>query len=159
MLLIMRHAKSSWDNANLTDHQRPLNSRGLRDAPRMGELLVEQDLVPDLIISSTATRARETAEIVSESCGYSDEIHFTDELYLASPSAITTCLNKLTGDAERVMIIAHNPGLEELVFGLTGEHQRMPTAAIAVVRNPVDWSEFKLGVECQLLHMWRPKEL
>lgn len=159
MLIIMRHAKSSWDNANLTDHERPLNARGLRDAPPMGELLAEQDLVPDLIISSTATRARETAEIVSQSCGYSEEIHFTDDLYLASPAAITTCLNRLAGDAERVMIIAHNPGLEELVYGLTGESQRMPTAAIAVVRNPVSWSEFKLGEEYELLQMWRPKEL
>ncbi len=159
MLLIMRHAKSSWDNPAQTDHERPLNARGLRDAPRMGELLAANGLVPDLIISSTATRARETAEIMSQSSGYENEITFTDDLYLASPSAIVGVLSQLAGDAERVMIVPHNPGLEELVYSLTGEHERMPTAAIAVANNPVGWSELTVETRCELVQMWRPKEL
>jgi phosphohistidine phosphatase len=84
-LLVLRHAKSSWKNANLADFDRPLNKRGKRDAPRMGELLRREGIVPDLIISSSAERALTTAEAVALACGYDLEIQTTRQLYHAWP--------------------------------------------------------------------------
>ena len=73
-LLILRHAKSSWNNLDLPDYDRPLNKRGKRDAPRMGDFLRHQDLVPDLIISSTAKRAKKTAKLFAKAVGYKEKI-------------------------------------------------------------------------------------
>ena len=82
-LLLLRHAKSSWKESSLTDHDRPLNDRGQRDAARMGQLLTDEDLLPDLILLSTATRARTTAELVAASSGFDGEIRLDGELYHA----------------------------------------------------------------------------
>ena len=81
-LLILRHAKSSWKEARLTDHDRPLNKRGHRDAPKMGRLLRDKELVPQMIISSTAKRTRKTVKLVSEASGYEGERLFRKELFL-----------------------------------------------------------------------------
>ncbi|MFB3041695.1 MAG: histidine phosphatase family protein, partial [Candidatus Poribacteria bacterium] len=80
-LLILRHAKSSWEHPELTDHDRPLNKRGKRDAPRMGKLLRVQGLVPDLIMSSTAKRARSTAKTVARKSGYKEKVELTPAFY------------------------------------------------------------------------------
>src|SRR5512137_2550352 len=86
-LLLMRHAKSSWKDTELEDLQRPLNKRGRRLAPRMGELLREKELVPQLIYSSNAVRARQTAEFLAGATGYTGDIRYQESLYLAEPSA------------------------------------------------------------------------
>jgi phosphohistidine phosphatase len=80
-LLIMRHAKSSWKDPDLPDHDRPLNKRGKHDAPSMGKLLKDEDLIPDLIISSTAARAKKTAELVAKACKYKGEISLNQSLW------------------------------------------------------------------------------
>nr|NIL98123.1 hypothetical protein [Planctomycetales bacterium]NIP70269.1 hypothetical protein [Planctomycetales bacterium] len=87
-LLLLRHAKSSWDDSALDDHDRPLNKRGKRDAPRMGQLLVQQDLVPDCILTSTARRARKTAEAVAKACGGVVPLTEMPELYHATAEEI-----------------------------------------------------------------------
>ena len=84
-LLVLRHAKSSWKNATLADYERPLNKRGKRDAPRMGELIKQEGIVPDLIISSSAERALATAEAVARASGYESEIQTTRQLYHGWP--------------------------------------------------------------------------
>lgn len=159
-LLILRHAKSSWDNSSLPDRRRPLNKRGRRDAPRMGELLTNLDLVPDLIVCSSATRAKETAKLLVDAIGLGQEVQLYDELYAASPEEILGVLQTLPERVQRAMTIGHNPGLEELVQELTGEFHRLPTAAIAHLRLPIDsWEELQSGVRCELAGLWRPKEL
>ena len=100
-ILILRHAKSSWGDSSLSDHDRPLKKRGLRDAPRIGQLLAERDLVPDVILCSTAVRARQTAERVLGSCGREVPVHFTKELYLAGPSSYLDLLAELFIDLPR----------------------------------------------------------
>ena len=95
-LLILRHAKSSWKDASLADHDRPLNKRGKRDAPRMGRLLQEQDLVPDRIISSTAKRARNTAKAVAKACNCKDKVELTSEFYHAGPGAYLAVLQNVS---------------------------------------------------------------
>lgn len=159
-LLILRHAKSSWNNALMGDHDRPLNKRGRFDAPRMGRLLRKQELTPDLIITSSAERAMTTAELVAEACGYEDEILVTRSLYHAAPEDYIEALQKLGGEHDVVMVVGHNPGMEELVEELTDEYERMPTAALAQVTLPINnWEKMTIETRGALENFWRPKEL
>ena len=159
-LLVLRHAKSSWNDPALDDHERPLNTRGRRDGPRMGELVRQYGLIPELVISSDAVRARLTAEAVAEAAHYAGEILLDRHLYMASPADIVSVFRKIAGNAEIVMIVGHNPGLEELVEQLTGEQQDLPTAALAQIVLPIDqWRDLKLSTRGTLLGYWRPKEL
>jgi phosphohistidine phosphatase len=159
-LLALRHAKSSWDDAALDDHERPLNKRGRRDAPRMGELVREHGLIPDVVISSDAVRARLTAEAVVEAARYAGAILLDRRLYLAGPADILSLLRTVGEKAETVMIVGHNPGLEELVAQLTGDWQNLPTAALAQIVLPIDrWRDLNLSSRGTLVGHWGPKEL
>ena len=159
-LLILRHAKSSWDDAALDDHERPLNKRGRRDAPRMGELVREHGLMPDVVISSDAVRARLTAEAVVEAARYAGEILLDRRLYMAGPADILSLLRTVNEKAETVMIVGHNPGFEELVAQLTGERQDLPTAALAQIALPIDqWRDLKRSTRGTLVGHWVAKEL
>jgi phosphohistidine phosphatase len=159
-LLVLRHAKSSWDDPALEDHERPLNKRGQRDAPRMGELVREIGLIPALVLSSDAVRARLTAEAVAEAAHYAGEILLHPHLYLASPADILSLLPTVRENAETVMIVGHNPGLEQLVEQLTGERMDLPTATLAQISLPIDrWRDLELSTRGTLLGLWRPKEL
>ena len=104
-LLIMRHAKSSWKEQDLPDHDRPLNKRGKNDAPRMGKLLKDEDLVPDLIMSSTAVRAKKTAELVAKTCKYNGKIVLNHSLYGAEPAAYLKILGGLFDQSCIIIII------------------------------------------------------
>lgn len=159
-LLLMRHAKSSWSDSGLADHDRPLNSRGERDAPRMGRWLAEQGLLPDIVIASTALRAVQTAQAVREAAGHNGDFVEYAELYHADTAAWTAVLRQLPDAAESVLAIGHNPGLEELVEVLHREWERMPTAAVAWFELAIDaWSEFPPSGTATLRALWRPKEL
>ncbi len=159
-VLILRHAKSSWASDRLSDHDRPLNGRGERDAPRMGRLLRDEDLLPDLILTSTAVRARSTARLVAEAGGYDGPIEQTRDFYLADASAFLDALRALSDDYSRVLLVAHNPGLEELLDELTGEEETLPTAALAVVALPVEqWRGLRADGQGQLMALWLPREL
>lgn len=159
-LLILRHAKSSWNNANLADHERPLNKRGKRDAPRMGKLLAEKELTPDLIITSSAERALTTAEQVALSSGYEQEIVVTRQLYHGDPEDYFEVLQEKGDPHNLVMVVGHNPGMEALVEDLTESYELMPTAALVQVALPIEsWSDLAEGVVGELMGMWRPKEL
>jgi phosphohistidine phosphatase len=160
-LLVLRHAKSSWDDASLDDHERPLNARGRRDAPRMGDLLRDERLVPDLIISSDAVRTYTTALAVAEAAGYSGAIAALPLLYHASPEDAIALLQAIgDGDVDSVMIVGHNPELEELVEQLTGESHDLPTAALVHLSLPIEsWRELASDRSATLVRLWRPKEL
>ena len=119
-LLILRHAKSSWDDSALDDHERPLNSRGKRDAPRIARLAHDEGLIPELILSSDAVRAHLTAEAMADATGA--ELLLDARLYHATVADILALIPTVVRDeAATVMIVGHNPGLEELVALLTGE--------------------------------------
>lgn len=159
-LLILRHAKSSWKISGQADHDRPLNDRGKRDAPCIGKLLLEKGLTPDLILSSTAKRTRKTASLVAESCGYQGEISKVQDLYLAGPSNYLDALRDLDDATDRVLVVGHNPGIEDLVQEFVGEFHHMPTAALAHLELEIDsWANLSIGVKCKLRNLWRPKEL
>ncbi len=159
-LLILRHAKSSWDHPGLRDHDRPLNPRGRRDAPRMGRFLVERDLVPGRIVSSTAVRARTTAELASAEFDREVEIETTSDLYHASPDGYIEVAEAMGGGAERLMVVGHNPGVTSLVRQLTGAGEYMPTAALAAVELDIDdWWDLGSAPRGRLIGLWRPKAL
>lgn len=158
-LLILRHAKSSWKEEGIDDHERSLNKRGKRDAPRIGKLLREKDLVPDLILTSSAERARKTTELVAQESSYEGDIIVDRNLYAAYPETIFEVLNKVENHFERIMIVGHNPGLEELLEVLTGEVEPLPTGALAEVSFEIErWSELDEDVEGKLKNIYRPRE-
>src|SRR5262245_25690191 len=105
MLLILRHAKSSWKDEELPDHDRPLNKRGKREAPRMGRLLADHGLLPELILCSTAKRAKKTAARVIKSSGYAGPIEFHRELYAAPPAEYVVVLRQFGDPHDRVMVV------------------------------------------------------
>ena len=159
-LLLMRHAKSSWKDKDLPDHERTLNKRGRRDAPMMGELLAERELIPEIIISSSALRARQTAELVAENAGYTGNITYLDRLYMAEVDEYINALNDLPDDVDPVMLIGHNPSMETLLQMLSGQIESLPTAVIAHLRLPIEsWAELTLNKQGELVEIWRPKEL
>jgi phosphohistidine phosphatase len=159
-LLVLRHAKSSWNEGGLADHDRPLNSRGKADAPRMGRLLRREGLTPELILSSTAERAVTTAELAAQASGYENEIRTTRNLYHAGPEAYLELLATLPDEYGRVMVVGHNPGMEELLDHLTGTGEFMPTAALAHVELPLErWAELDEMTEGKLINLWLPREI
>lgn len=159
-LLIVRHAKSSWKEPGLTDHDRPLNKRGRSDAPRMGAWLGAHNLKPDLIVSSTAKRARQTVKRVAAGGGFDCAIDWREEVYHGVPADLVDILRTVGPERQRVMIVGHNPGLEALVRGLTGDAAAMPTAAVALVAlDIVDWSQLRLNGSATLVDVWLPREL
>lgn len=141
-LLVMRHAKSSWESSRLSDFDRPLAGRGERDAPLMGEFIAARDLVPALIVSSPALRARMTAELAAKAMGYDDKIVYDERIYDAGMDDLIEVVAQLPADAELVMLVGHNPGFEELVEWLCGALARLSTAALAYIAIDGDsWAE------------------
>ena len=126
----------------------------------MGDFVRELRLKPDTIISSDAVRARLTADAFAEAARYADKILLDPRLYLASPSAIVTVLRTVRENAKTVMIVGHNPGLEQLVVRLTGEPHEMPTATLVQIALPIDrWPDLEVSTSGTLLGIWRPKDL
>lgn len=160
-LLVLRHAKSSWGDPTIDDHERPLNARGERDAPRMGRLAREKRLSVELIISSDALRARLTAQAMADAMGYRGQILLDARLYHASAADILAVLRSaVEHTVGTVLIVGHNPGLEELVARLTDERQDLPTAALAQIALPIDrWSDLTISTRGTLVGLWTPKEL
>ena len=165
-LLILRHAKSDWDTKVASDFQRPLAKRGKKDAPRVGAWLYREGLIPQLIISSPAQRARETALKVCKCLDLSKkEILWDDDVYDADLSALLAVLARVPDDAELVLLVGHNPGLEELLCHLAGtdvdeppDGKLLPTATVARLEMPNDWSKLDHGC-AGLVSIVRPKQL
>jgi len=158
-LLILRHGKSSWKELSLPDHDRPLNKRGRRNAKMIGRLLASEGLTPELILSSTAERARRTARRVASAAGYEGEIDILPDLYLASPAAYLSRVALTSEALQRVMVVGHNPGLERHVTETTGAHERFPTAALAQVDFDIDAWPQVIDAHGVLVNLWRPREM
>ncbi|MEE4379004.1 MAG: histidine phosphatase family protein [Candidatus Competibacteraceae bacterium] len=164
-LLILRHAKSDWDNEVLTDFDRPLAERGKKDAPRMGAWLHEQGLIPDYVVSSPAKRAKQTVRKVCKELGIADaEIHWEPRIYEASRYTLGQVLADCPAQAQRVLLVGHNPGLENLLaflcdsVPLSADGKLLPTATVAQLAMPEDWSQLDPST-AQLLQLTRPRSL
>jgi len=157
-LYLLRHAKSSWDDPNLADFDRPLNDRGRSAAPFMGELMANRDLSPDLILSSPAERAKQTAELVRKASGNAAEIRHEELIYEASPQMLLQIASAIKPRFDSAMIVGHNPGIESFIRVLTKRSERMPTAALAVIDLDIDdWSKIA-PASGSLRELIRPKD-
>jgi phosphohistidine phosphatase len=158
-LLILRHGKAAQEEDGV-DRDRPLTKRGKHASELIGHLLRDDDLVPDRIISSSALRARDTARRVAAAAKFGGVIDELDELYLAEPEAYIMALKERAGDAERVLVVGHNPGLEALALILTSEPVSLPTAGLVECALPIaSFSELTLEVRGKLRMLRRPKDL
>jgi len=147
-LLILRHAKSDWKTSFESDHERPLAKRGLGAARLMGRFLAKLDLAPDLILSSTAVRARQTAELATESGSWSCPMVLCEEFYGSSATAELSVIQAQEAQHSRLLLTGHEPTWSELVGALTGGGKpRMPTAAMARIDLPIDdWADLRAGL-------------
>lgn len=160
-LIVMRHAKSSWDDATLADHERPLNARGRRDAPRIAGALIERGWWPEVVLASDSARTRETWERMVPLATLMPEVHWLPELYHAGLRATLGALDHLPPDTSDVLVLGHNPGWEHVVEAFGGRWERMPTAAAALLHHDEgDWGRVRetLG-EWRLDGVLRPKTL
>lgn len=136
-LILVRHAKSDWTNGTLTDHDRPLNPRGINDAPLMAAALNNLELNPELILSSSATRASQTAEFFAAELGV--DVIENENLYLAGPATLLDAAAQ--SGASSLVIVAHNPGISTLAERFAPDISHMPTCAITVLQwDCDDWA-------------------
>lgn len=155
-LSLLRHAKSSWDDLDLDDFERPLAKRGVTAAPQMGQVLRELDLKPDLVLCSTSVRTRATLALVLLELGPPPpEVHYEDGLYLATPPKMLSYVRKVEDGTRHVMLVGHNPGTHSLALELTGMARRedmadlaskFPTAGLAIMTFEAErWRDVKSG--------------
>ena len=137
-LFLMRHAKSSWRDPGIDDHERALVGKGRRAVDQMVSLLQADGIHFDFVLSSTATRAVETANLLIEGLSFKGPLELSRRLYLAEPSAYLEVLAELEDSVDCALVIGHNPGISELVSRLTGQEVDMPTAALAHIELPID---------------------
>jgi phosphohistidine phosphatase len=165
-LLLLRHAKSSWTDP-LDDHDRPLSGRGGRAARAMAEHMASQGLVPDRVLCSSAVRTSETWALMAPHLG-EPPLETSRTLYLASPGELLAAVRAGAGDAERLLLVGHNPGIEELARALAGSgdedalrrlRRKFPTGALAVLRLASDaWTDLAPAT-AELVEFVRPKDL
>ncbi|HKJ31444.1 MAG TPA: histidine phosphatase family protein [Balneolales bacterium] len=161
-LLLMRHAKSDRSDPMLSDIDRPLNERGRNDAPLMGKFIFDVAGTPDQILSSTAQRARETAELVAAPCKYKQGIIMESSLYASTPGKYIQAISKVPKDVKTLLVVGHNPIMEQLSSMLCSGRPnevsfRMPTASIACfIVEDRTWNTIELGM-CELKWFITPK--
>jgi phosphohistidine phosphatase len=145
-LLLLRHAKSSWDDTTIKDFDRPLNGRGLSNAPLIGRFLREQKIASDLILCSPARRTRETVTLLMKAGRIEAPVRFDERVYEASVERLFEVISQIEERVKQALLVGHNPGLEGLIHHLTGEEKRMPTAALARLSLGVEkWSKTQAG--------------
>lgn len=157
-LYLARHAKSYWKDQSIPDIDRPLNGRGKRDAPFMGEVLNDKKIMLDLIISSPAKRTKKTAIEIASKIGYPEKkIQFNEDLYEASSNTIIKLIKKIEEKYDSVMIFGHNPGLTMLNNHLSNHYiDNIPTCGIVALQLDKKWSELDKN-SCKFLFFEYPK--
>ena len=143
-IILIRHAKSAWDNPWLNDHDRPLAERGIHDAPMMAKRLKKRKIQPKIILSSTAVRAAETAKIIARELEFPEsEITFEENLYHASPNKILKYIHLQKDAKDTILVVGHNPGLNELIEYLGGKLENLPTSGqLGFLVKSDRWSDF-----------------
>ncbi len=159
LLVLIRHAKSSWSDQTLSDYERPLNKRGKNDAPLMGEVLRKKGITPDLFLSSSAKRAKKTAKHIAAAIEYPFEsIVFNRELYLAGEEKLFDVISKTDDAVEVLFLVGHNYGLTDLADSLTGaDIENVPTTGIVGIEIGESWLSIRPG-KAQLQFFDYPKK-
>jgi len=146
-IILLRHAKSSWDDSSLEDHDRPLGPRGLKDMPMMAKRLKAKAIYPNRILSSTALRAIQTAEIILKELGLAESLMIiTENLYHASASTILNEIKKQPDHLETLFLVGHNPGFNDFIELLGGAIHNLPTSGQYGFKAAIDfWQELNIG--------------
>ena len=147
-LILIRHAKSSWDDSFIKDHDRTLSERGLNDAPLVGKFLNKKNIIPDLILTSTAKRASNTAELIlNEIDDKNVKIKYDKNIYLTGPGKIIDIISNIENDIKILVVVGHNPDMQMLVERLTNKHfphLKFSTAGVAIIDFEIEsWNEIK----------------
>ncbi|HEY6806384.1 MAG TPA: histidine phosphatase family protein [Pyrinomonadaceae bacterium] len=158
-LYLLRHAKSSWKDESLADFDRPLAGRGRRACDVIGEFITTNEIEFDLAVSSTAVRARDTIDLIRQRARLKFEVRYDERIYEAGEARLLEVISQTENDKKSVMLVGHNPGLEQLLQSLTGTEETFPTAALAKINLKISkWSESLTG-KATLEWVVRPKEL
>ena len=158
-LYLLRHAKSSWDNESQQDFERPLANRGRKAAAFIGQYIQEEGIDFDLVLVSTAVRTRETIELIKERAKIRGEVRYDERIYEATLSQLLEIISQIDSDRQSVLLVGHNPGIEELLALLTGEQQSVTTANFAKIQiKATKWSA-SLANKGTLDWIIRPKEM
>jgi len=169
ILGLFRHAKSDWQDPRARDFDRPLNERGRKGAAVMGRHVRDHGVRWDRIVASPAIRCAETIEIASEAAGRATPILWDRRIYLASSATLADLLRETEGDPKALLMVGHNPGLEDLIFDLVPDdgssplrdvvEVKFPTASFAVLELDIDrWADLK--DKCaRLVHLTRPRDI
>ena len=163
-LLLLRHAKSDWDSGFQNDFDRPLAKRGRQDAPLVGEWLLHEGRVPDLVVSSPAARARETTLLVCKAMHFKEKkIIWDEDVYESGMTSLLEVLGRCPAKSAAVLLVGHNPGMEDLLRFLLGDEvetpadgKLLPTATVARLEMPKDWGNLSAGC-AKLLELRRPR--
>lgn len=173
ILGLFRHAKSDWNDAVARDFDRPLNERGRKGAAaigrHIGDYIAEQGICWNRIIASPAVRVTQTIEIAAEAAGQSPAVIWDRRIYLASSATLIDILREQEGDPVAILMVGHNPGLEDVIFDLVPDdgtsplrdvvEEKFPTAAYAVLELDIDnWADLEEG-QARLVHLIRPRDL
>jgi len=167
VLYLLRHAKSTWENPNLSDHDRPLNERGQNAAPLIGKWLRDNAPSLDQALVSSATRALETWKLVAAELKTRPAVTIDRSFYLAGQNQLLAALRTVDPAAETCLLIAHNPDLQQLALSLADDQQskgrrslqkKFPTAGLAVLSFHGDWSELDAG-RARLADFIRPRDI
>jgi phosphohistidine phosphatase len=158
-LLLLRHAKSSRDDPSLRDFDRPLNDRGQDDAGLLGQYLRDQQPVVDAVITSPAQRALRTTELFLQAANISLEPALDERIYEAGLRRLLRVVSEIDPSNATVLLVGHNPGMEELVESLTGQSVRLPTAALAAIDLSIDQWHDARPRSGKLRDLITPKEL
>jgi phosphohistidine phosphatase len=153
----MRHAKSDWGDRSISDHDRPLNQRGIHDAQRMAHWIDSIDCVPDAILCSSAKRTMQTAELMLPMWRNQPKLVVSESLYLSSPETMSHLVEDALASASRLLVIAHNPGVSLVTGHMADQSIQMPTAAVAVFAN--QGLEMNESNRWSLQALMRPKDL
>lgn len=159
-LLLLRHAKTSWDDVRVSDDLRPLSGTGKLNVSQMGKFLKNTKLIPDLIISSCAKRAKDTSILLAESIGYNKDIDISESLYETAPKEYINVISEISNKINIVLLVGHNPILENLIELITNELIIMETCSLVQIFLPISkWIEIKMNPKCKLIKQIRIKEL
>lgn len=158
-LYLLRHAKSSWDDASKRDFERPLSHRGRKACATIGEFIQEKRIDFDLVLVSTAVRTRETIELIKERAKFRGEVRYDERIYEATVTQLLEVISQIDNERKNVLIVGHNPGIEELLALLTGEQQRITTANFAKIKVKAPMWSANLANKGTLDLIVRPKEI
>ena len=159
-IYILRHAKSSWDNSNLSDFERPLAERGISDAKKMSKFLKDMNIKIDKVLCSNAIRAKETFDLTADGFNFEiDKATYLDKLYFGDTTTIIQDLKEMDESLNNILIVGHNPTLHYLVEILTNESiNRFTTCNLATISHDGEWVSLN-SQQCSLKSLIRPKEL